>query len=142
MTKVIYPTTWMAGREGEVADVIHVIAEEMMEHRADLLRHASDIPEGECQIYQKQAFLLEEYATVLNALYFQLSPEQWDPQAGADLLELVQVHDIVLPDWMLPEGMKPGKGQTHELVNDNTEYAINRFDNEGGRMPTEGIDPV
>ena len=46
MAKVIYPITWLAGREGEVADVIHDIAIEMMEHRADLIRYAAGISEG------------------------------------------------------------------------------------------------
>ena len=140
MVKVIYPTTWLAGREGEAADVIHDIAEEMMEHRADLLRYATRIPEGDCQVYMKQARLLEEYATVLDAIYFQLEPERWDPSTPGDLLELAQAHQIALPDWMLPDRMKLGKTQTNEPVEETTEYFVNRFDNEGGRMPPEKLD--
>ena len=109
MAKVIYPITWLAGREGEAADVIHDIAVEMMEHRADLLRYATRIPEGECQVYRKQARLFEEYATVLDAIYFQLEPERWDPETSGEMLDLAQVHNIALPDWMLPDRMKPGK---------------------------------
>ena len=127
MLKVIYPITWLAGREGETADVIHDIAVEMMEHRADLLRNATLIPEGECQIYAKQASLLEEYATVLDAIYFQLEPDRWNPETSEEVLKLAQVHNITLPDWM-----KPGK--TQGIEKETTEDAVGRFDNEGGRM--------
>src|SRR5512142_1252487 len=99
MAKVIYPITWLAGREGETADVIHDIAVEMMEHRADLLRRTIWNPEGECQIYRKQSNLFEEYATVLDAIYFQLEPERWHPETSAKMLELAQLHHIALPDW-------------------------------------------
>jgi len=139
MAKVIYPITWMAGREGEVADVIHDIAEEMIEHRADLLRYAAGISEGECQTYQRQARLLEEYATVLDAIYFQLEPERWNPETSGDMIELAQVHNIALPDWMLPDHMKPGKTQDHEQVKETMEESINRFENEGGRMYSEKL---
>jgi hypothetical protein len=138
MVKVIYPITWLAGCEGEAADVIHDIAVEMMEHRADLLRYATRIPEGECQVYLKQASLLEEYATVLDAIYFQLEPERWDPETPGEVLELSQVHNIALPDWMLPDRMKPGKTQSDEK--ETTEDAVDLFKNEGGRMSPEKPD--
>jgi hypothetical protein len=109
MAKLIYPITWLAGREGEAADVIHDIAVEMMEHRADLLRNAVGNLEGECQVYLKQANLLEVYATVLDAIYFQMAPEHWVPETSGDMLEFAQVHNIALPNWMVPDRMKPGK---------------------------------
>jgi len=103
MNKVIYPITWLAGREGEVADVIHDIAVEMMEHRTDLLRFATKNSENEDTIYQKEACLFEEYATVLDAIYFQMEPERWDPETSGDMLDLAQLHKIALPNWMLPD---------------------------------------
>jgi hypothetical protein len=109
MVKVVYPITWLAGREGEAADVIHDIAVEMMEHRTDLLRSVTMIPEDEGQNYRRQANLFEEYATVLDAIYFQLEPERWDPETSGGMLDLAQLHHIALPDWMLP-----GKTQSNE----------------------------
>lgn len=106
MAKVIYPITWLAGREGEVADVIHDIAVEMMEHRADLLIYATRMPKGESRVYLKQAHLMEEYATVLEAIYFQLEPERWAPETSDEMLDLAQLYNIALPDWMLPDRMK------------------------------------
>lgn len=134
MGKVIYPITWLAGREGEAADVLHDIAAEMMEHRADLLRHVIHTPEGECQVYRKQARLFEEYATVLDAIYFQLEPERWDPDRPGEMLELALMHHIALPDWMVPDQMKPGKTPANEPMEETIESAVNRFENEGGGM--------
>lgn len=101
MAKIIYPISRLAGREGQAADMIHDVAVEMMGHRVDLLRSASRNSEGECQIYRKQARLFEMYATVLDAIYYQLEPERWDPKKSAEMLELVKAHNIVLPGWML-----------------------------------------
>lgn len=111
MAKVIYPITWLAGREGETADVLHDIAVEMMEHRADLLRYATKMPKSESRGYRKQARLFEEYATVLDAIYFQLEPERWDPGTSGDMLGLAHLHHIALPDWMVPDQMKPSSIQ-------------------------------
>jgi len=97
MGKVIYPITWLAGREGEVADVLHDIAVEMMEHRADLIRYAAGISEGECHVYRRQARLMEEYATVLDVIYYQLEPERWGSETSAELLDLAQLYNIALP---------------------------------------------
>src|SRR5512142_1352897 len=133
MAKVIYPITWLAGREGETADVLHDIAVEMMEHRADLLRYATRMPKDESRAYRKQALLMEEYATVLDASYYQLEPERWDPEISAGMLELAKLHHIALPDWMVPDRMKPGKTSGCEPVEETIENAINRFENEGGR---------
>src|SRR5512146_762273 len=133
MAKVIYPITWLAGREGEAADVLHDIAVEMMEHRADLLRNATMIAEGECQVYRKQARLMEEYATVLDAIYYQLEPERWDLETSAELLDLAQLYNIALPNWMLPDRMKPAQTPLNEPMEEAEESAINRFENEGGQ---------
>lgn len=133
MGKVIYPITWLAGREGEAADVIHAIAVEMMEHRADLLRYATRIPKGESRVYRKQARLLEEYAAVMDAIYYQMEPERWDPETPGDVLELARVHNIALPDWMLLDRVKPDITPAHEQMEETTENAINRFENDGGR---------
>jgi hypothetical protein len=57
MVKVMYPTTWLAGREGELADVLHDIAVEMLEHRTELLQSAAGNSEGEsCVFGNKLAF--------------------------------------------------------------------------------------
>lgn len=101
MAKIINPISRLAGQEGEAADMIHNIAMEMMEHRADLLRSASRNAEGECQIYRKQARLFEVYSIVLDAIYYQLEPERWDPEKSAEMLALVKAHNIALPGWML-----------------------------------------
>jgi stalled ribosome alternative rescue factor ArfA len=134
MVKVVYPITWLAGREGEAADVIHDIAVEMMEHRANLFRHSEKKSKGEGQNYRRQANLFEEYATVLDAIYFQLEPERWDPETSGEVLELAQLHHIALPDWMLPDRMKPGKTRNDEYIKETTEDAVGRFENEGGRI--------
>lgn len=143
MAKVIYPITWLAGREGEAADVIHDIAVEMMEHRADLFRHSQKNADGEYQIYRKQARFFEEYATVLDAIYYQLEPDRWHPETSADTLELAQLYNIALPDWMLPDRMKPDKTPADEPMEETTEHAVNRFENEGGRnvRPNENLLP-
>lgn len=133
MTKVIYPITWMAGHEGEAADVIHDIAMEMMEHRADLLRSAIKIPKGESRVYRKQARLLEEYAAVLDAIFYQLEPKQWDPEKSGDFLVLAKAHNIALPDWMSLDRMKLVKTPANDQMEETTENAENRFENEGGR---------
>jgi hypothetical protein len=133
MAKVIYPITWLAGREGEAADVIHDIALEMMEHRADLLRNATRMPKVESRVYRKQARLLEEYATVLDAIYFQLTPQRWDPETSEEMLDLAQLHHIALPDWMLPDRMKPGKTSSNVPMEETIENEVNRFEDEGGR---------
>lgn len=133
MVKIIYPITWLAGREGEVADVIHDIAVEMIEHRADLLRNASRMPKGESRVYRKQARLLDEYAAVLDAIYYQMEPGRWDPQTSGDMLDLAQLHNIALPDWMLPDQMKPGTSAVNEPMEEPIENELNRFENEGGQ---------
>lgn len=133
MAKVIYPITWLAGREGEVADVIHDIAEEMNEYRADLLRYARRMPKVASRVYRKQARLMEEYATVLDAIYYQLEPERWHPETSGDILDLAQLYNIALPDWMLPDRMKPGKTPSTERIEETIENELNRFENEGGR---------
>jgi hypothetical protein len=139
MVKVIYPITWSAGREGEVADVIHDIAEEMLEHRADLLRNAGG-PQDDCQVYLKQARFLEKYANVLDAIYFQLEPERWNPETSAELLTLAQSYQVDLPGWMLPDRMKPRKMQEDEPFQETPDDAQSRFDNEGGRIPPAVLD--
>lgn len=55
-----------------------------------------------------------------------------------EMLKLAQAHHIALPDWM-----KPGKSQDHQPMEDNTEDALNRFENEGGRnvQPTANQSP-
>ena len=133
MGKVIYPITWLAGREGEAADVIHAIAVEMMEHRADLLRYAAGISEGECQVYRKQARLMEEYATVLDVIYYQMEPERWGSEMSAEMLALAQLYNIALPDWMLPDRVKPAQTPCNAPMEETEESAVNRFENEGGR---------
>lgn len=135
MVKVIYPITWSAGREGEASDVIHDIAEEMLEHRADLLRNAGG-PEDDSLVFLKQARLLEKYATVLDAIYFQLEPDRWNPETSGEMLLLAQSYQIDLPGWMLPDRMKPRLMQADERADD----AQDRFDNEGGRISPEIID--
>lgn len=133
MAKIIYPITWLVGREGETADVLHDIAVEMMEHRADLLRYATRMPKSEARAYRKQARLFEEYATVLDAIYFQLEPERWHPETSEEMLDLAQMHNIALPDWMLPDRMKPGKTPSNDRMEETIEGELNRFENEGGR---------
>jgi hypothetical protein len=138
MVKVIYPITWLAGREGEAADVLHDIAAEMMQHRAELIQHVAEIPEGEAQIYLKQACFLEEYATVLNAIYYQLEPEKWNPEISGEVIELARIHNIALPGWM-----KAGDPQADEPGNATTQEAENRFTDDGGRIsPDKLIDPA
>jgi len=132
MAKVIYPITWLAGQEGEAADVINEIAVEMMEHRADLLRNAPGVPKNDGQVYLMKARLFEEYATILKVICFQLEPERWNPETSGELLERAEVHNIFLPDWM-----KPGKTTDDKDTKETFEYAINRFENEGGRIATE-----
>jgi hypothetical protein len=144
MPKVIYPITWLAGREGEAADVLHDIALEMMEHRADLLRHATKIPKTDSRVYRKQARLFEEYATVLDAIYFQLEPERWDPDMSGEMLDLAHLHQIALPDWMLPDRMKLSHTPLNEPMEETIEHAVNRFENEGGHnvRSTEIDNPI
>ena len=101
MVKVIHPITCLAGQEGEAADMIHGIAVEMMRHRADLLRCATRNTEDESQVYLNQARLFGEYATALDAIYFQMEPERWDLETSGEMLELAQAHHIALPEWML-----------------------------------------
>lgn len=133
MAKIIYPITWLAGSEGEIADIIHDISVEMMEHRADLIRNAIRLPKVESRVYRKQARLFEEYATVLDAIYFQLEPERWNPESHGEMLDLAKLHNIALPDWMLPGWMKPGNMPADEQPEETIEIAVNCFENEGGR---------
>jgi hypothetical protein len=134
MDKIIYPITWLAGREGKAPDVIHDIAVEMMEHRADLLRNATRVDKAEARFFRKQSRLLEEYATVLDAIYYQLEPEQWDPDTSGNFIELAHAHNIALPDWMVANRMQQGKTQNDDLTKETIEEAVGRFDNEGGRI--------
>jgi hypothetical protein len=107
MVKVLYPITWSAGREGETADVLHEIAEEMLEQRIDLLRTAPGANEVDGEVYRRHAQFFEKYATVLDAISFQLTPERWNPATAGDMLARALVYQIDLPAWMLPEWMGP-----------------------------------
>lgn len=123
--KVINPIQSQAVREGKVANVIHAIALDMMGRRAHLLQSSRKVSQDESRLYRKQSRLLEEYATALDAIYYQLEPTKWDPETSGDLLELAQAHHITLPDWMFADRMEP--------VEETIESALNRFENEGGR---------
>jgi hypothetical protein len=125
MAKVIYPISAQAGREGEVADVIHDIAVEIMEHRADLIRYATRVPKSESRIFRKQARLLEEYAAALDAIYYQMEPMRWNPEVSRELLDLTQLHNITIPEWMFPARMKPNEPLSAELSIDTTANAVN-----------------
>lgn len=133
MMDVIYPITRLAGQEGKAADVIHAIAVEMMELRADLLHHSTRIPKSEIRVARKQARLLEEYAAALNAIYYQLEPERWNPVVSKEIHQVVQAYKIALPDWMNPEQEMPVRSTAPELPEETIESALNRFENEGGR---------
>lgn len=134
MLNLINPFTRQAVREGQVAEVFHAVAQNMMERRAHLLHEAIKGPRGETRVYRKQSRLLEEYATVLDAIYYQLEPAKWDPEASSDFLRFAQTHQITLPDWMFADPMKPAKTRTDEFIKGTTEDSIGRFDNEGGRI--------
>ena len=138
MVNVINPIPNQSIREGKVADVIHAIAQDMMGRRSQLLQTATKVPKGESRSCRKQSRLLEEYSAMLEEIYYQLEPERWDPGSSTEMLKLAQAHHIALPDWM-----KPGKPQDHQPMEDNTEDALNRFENEGGRnvQPTASQSP-
>jgi hypothetical protein len=124
MVKVMYPITWSAGREGETADVLHDIAEEMLEHRVDLLRTTPGANEVDGEVYRRHAQFFEKYATVLDAISFQLTPERWNPATGGDLLARALAYHIDLPAWMLPEWMGPRTRAQESLLVDVPDDAV------------------
>src|SRR5512133_3011223 len=99
MLNVIHPIHNQAANDGKVSDVIHAIALDMMGLRDQLLQNARKFTKDESRVYRKQSRLLEEYATALEAVYYQLEPAKWDPETSADLLRSAQTHHITLPDW-------------------------------------------
>lgn len=134
MMNVINPIQSEAMREGTVADVIHAIAQDMMERRSHLLNNSVKVPKGEARVYRKQSRLLEEYATALEAIYYQLEPAKWNPESLEDLFRFAQAHQITLPVWMFADPMKAGKTGNAESKNETTGEALDRFENEGGRI--------
>lgn len=134
MVSIINPIHGQALHEGQVAEVLHAIAHEMMVRRSYLLRNTMKVSKGESRVYRKQSQLLEEYATALDAIYYQLEPAQWDPERFENLLRFAQAHNIVLPDWMFADQANPLKLRNDKFIKETTEDSINRFDNEGGRI--------
>jgi hypothetical protein len=101
--KIQYPFGWLAGQEATPAEVIGFLAIQMLGHRSDLMepihrRRALDDREREEMTHQAE--LLERYATVLDAIYFQMAPERWNAETCSGLLELAEKHHVVLPEWM------------------------------------------
>lgn len=134
MVKVINPIQSESIREGTVADVIHAIALDMMGRRSRLLQNISKVPKGESRVYRKQSRLLEEDATALEAIYYQLEPAKWNPESLEDLLRFAQAHQITLPVWMFADPMKAEKTGNEESKKETTGEALDRFENEGGRI--------
>lgn len=134
MVNVINPITRQMIPEDQVAELIHAVAQDMMERRAHLLQNAINVPRAESRVYRKQSRLLEEYAATLDAIYYQLEPTKWDPETSGDILRYAQTHHIPLPDWMSADRMKPGKTENDERIKETTGEALDRFENEGGRV--------
>ena len=101
-TKPIHPLGWEAGREGEPAEIIKMLAIEMLGQRADL-EHAADKAARDTtrqSMLRGQAWELERYAVALYAVAVQMNPAGYQVDHMRGLIDLAEKHSIALPDWM------------------------------------------
>jgi hypothetical protein len=103
MTNPIHPIGWETGREAPPAEIVKMMAIEMLSHRSDLQHLAAR--EGRDTSKQRDRLALawdfERYAVALYVLAVQMDPTGYKVENISGLIELAEKHNIAMPDWMV-----------------------------------------